>query len=652
MVNYCGRFIPNLASISAPLRELTKSDVPWQWDESQSHALKLIKQQLANSCSMAYFDPQSATELLVDASPVGLGAMLTQRNANNVTSVVALASRALTAVEQRYSQTEREALAITWAVSHFHLYLYGGPFMVITDHKPLVPLFNNSNAKPSLRLERGILTLQAYDYTVQYQPGKHNPADYMSRHPYETPSSSIEQTLAEAHIHFISNHAIRKSVTRDEIASATKADIALQMCMEAIKRDNWNDVLTNADEAVKNELKCLHNVRDELSVSESGDLLLRDHRIIVPQVLRKRIIDIAHEGHQGITKTKALIREKVWFPAIDRLTESIIRDCLPCQATVIEHSKEPLIMSPLPKKAWSEVSVDFADLPSGEHLLVVVDDFSRFPEVEIVPSTSALHVIPKLDRIFSSYGVPEIVRTDNGPPFQSHAFADFAQYLGFTHRRVTPRWPQANGEVERFMKTLKKAYRTAFAERKPWKQELYKFLRNYRVTPHATTQTPPATLLFGRPIRARLPEPVSAQTPPDDNDLRARDHSKKSQIKAHADKRGNTQRKAIQVGDTVLVRRDGFVPKHQSPYIPVPYQVKKKNGSLVTVQRGSHQITRNVSRFKKYSGPDRNEAQIDDDDFDVDSAPVHDAPIPQAQPRRNPARYRRPPMYLNDYTRH
>ena len=253
--------------------------------------------------------------------------------------------------------------------------------------------------------------------------------------------------------------------------------------MEAIKRDNWNDVLTNADEAVKNELKCLHNVRDELSVSESGDLLLRDHRIIVPQVLRKRIIDIAHEEHQGITKTKALIREKVWFPAIDRLTESIIRDCLPCQATVIEHSKEPLIMSPLPKKAWSEVSVDFADLPSGEHLLVVVDDFSRFPEVEIVPSTSALHVIPKLDRIFSSYGVPEIVRTDNGPPFQSHAFADFAQYLGFTHRRVTPRWPQANGEVERFMKTLKKAYRTAFAERKPWKQELYKFLRNYRVTP-------------------------------------------------------------------------------------------------------------------------------------------------------------------------
>ena len=160
---------------------------------------------------------------------------MTQRNANNVTSVVALASRALTAVEQRYSQTEREALAITWAVSHFHLYLYGGPFTVITDHKPLMPLFNNSNAKPSLRLERWILTLQAYDYTVQYQPGKHNPADYMSRHPYETPSSSIEQTLAEAHIHFISNHAIPKSVTRDEIASATKADIALQMCMEAIK---------------------------------------------------------------------------------------------------------------------------------------------------------------------------------------------------------------------------------------------------------------------------------------------------------------------------------------------------------------------------------------------------------------------------------
>ena len=143
-------------------------------------------------------------------------------------------------------------------------------------------------------------------------------------------------------------------------------------------------------------------------------------------------------------------------------------------------------MSPLPKKAWSEISTDFADLPSGEHLLVVINDYSKFPEVEIVSSTSAQQVIPKRDRIFSSFGVPDTVRTDNGPPFNSREFADFTNYLGFKHRKVTP-WPQANGEVERYMKTLKKVYR---------RQELYKFLRNYRATPHTTTGVPPATLLL------------------------------------------------------------------------------------------------------------------------------------------------------------
>ena len=96
------------------------------------------------------------------------------------------------------------------------------------------------------------------------------------------------------------------------------------------------------------------------------------------------------------------------------MTETTVRDCLACQANTVEHTKEPLRMSPLPIRPWSEVSIDFADLPTGEHLLVVMDDYTRFPEVEIVSSTSAQQAIPKLDRIFSSFGMPDIVRTDFG----------------------------------------------------------------------------------------------------------------------------------------------------------------------------------------------------------------------------------------------
>jgi transposase InsO family protein len=91
-------------------------------------------------------------------------------------------------------------------------------------------------------------------------------------------------------------------------------------------------------------------------------------------------------------------------------------------------------------------------------------------------------VIPKLDGIFSRQGIPQIVKSDNGPPFNSIDFANFASYLGFEHRKVTPYWPQANGEVERFMRTLEKAIRTANLEKKNWKQEMNVLLRQYRVT--------------------------------------------------------------------------------------------------------------------------------------------------------------------------
>ena len=134
----------------------------------------------------------------------------------------------------------------------------------------------------------------------------------------------------------------------------------------------------------------------ELSVVSTGDTILRDRRIVIPRSLRQQIIDIAHEGHQGIVKTKQLIRTKVWFPGIDAMVENTVSQCLPCQTTTVNKSREPLKMSELPKGPWLEVSIDFADLPTGEHLLVVYDDYSRYPEVEIVTSTSARAMIRML----------------------------------------------------------------------------------------------------------------------------------------------------------------------------------------------------------------------------------------------------------------
>ena len=147
------------------------------------------------------------------------------------------------------------------------------------------------------------------------------------------------------------------------------------------------------------------------------------------------------------------------------------------------------------------MSIDFYEVAEHYARLVVIDDYSIFPEVEIVHSTSAKAVLPKLDRIFAAYGEPKVVKSDNGPPFNGHEFGQSAYYLGFEHRKVTPLWPEANGEVECLMKTFGMELPTT----SNWKQQLYQFLRNYRTTPHCTTGVAPTTTLTGKPIRIKLP---------------------------------------------------------------------------------------------------------------------------------------------------
>ena len=178
-------------------------------------------------------------------------------------------------------------------------------------------------------------------------------------------------------------------------------------------------------------------VKDELTVSNDNSIILRDTRIVFPKALQRRALDIAHEGHQGMSKTKALVRTKVWFPGIDKSIETMIRECLPCQATTPEERREPLNMSELPEGPWQHVSMYFCGpLPTSENLLVIVDEYSRYPVVEVVNSTSAKTVIPVIDKVFSMFGVPISMKTDNGPPFDGNDFANFAKYLGFRPRKI------------------------------------------------------------------------------------------------------------------------------------------------------------------------------------------------------------------------
>ena len=134
LVNFSARYIPDLATISAPLRELTKKETEFVWGKEQQESFDAVKERLARAETLGYYQKNAPTNVITDA--VGLGAVLVQEQQNEL-RVINYASRSLSDVEKKYSQTEREALAIVWACERFHMYLYGCDFELMTDHKPL-----------------------------------------------------------------------------------------------------------------------------------------------------------------------------------------------------------------------------------------------------------------------------------------------------------------------------------------------------------------------------------------------------------------------------------------------------------------------------------------------------------------------------------
>ena len=178
---------------------------------------------------MAHFDPSAPTQLRVDASPFGLGAILTQSHGDE-TRPVPYASRTLTAVERRYSQTEREALAVVWGCERFHLYLYGTTFDIYTDHKPLEIIYSPTS-KPPARIERWGLRLQPYKFSVKYSPGIGNPADVLSRLPLPNATTNTRNT-AEEYVQFVAQNAAPKALSLSTIKEATNQDPVLQFLRE------------------------------------------------------------------------------------------------------------------------------------------------------------------------------------------------------------------------------------------------------------------------------------------------------------------------------------------------------------------------------------------------------------------------------------
>ncbi|XP_030853873.1 uncharacterized protein K02A2.6-like [Strongylocentrotus purpuratus] len=595
LVNYCAKFIPNFATLADPLRKLTRKDTPFQFGHEQRQAFKSLKESLMSAETLGYYDLNAPTKVIADASPVGLGAVLVQVHADGP-RIVAYASRSLSNVERRYSQTEKEALGLVWACERFHAYLYGIEFDLVTDHKPLEVIYS-PRSKPCARIERWVLRLQQYKYRVVHIAGKSNIADPLSRllkddQPRET---SVLETEAESFVRFVAVQSTPGAVTTKEVERESEHDPELEVIRECIHSGQWDDC----------PYKAYIPIKDELCII--GQCVLRGSRLVIPQAQRPKMVSLAHEGHLGIVGTKQNLRTKVWWPGCEKDAEKFVKTCHGCQITSRGNPPEPIRSTMLPTGPWVDVAVDFlGPLPTGESILVVVDYYSRYYEYAIMKSTTAEKTVKALAEIFGRHGLPVTLYSDNGPQFISEVFAEYMNITGIHHHRVTPKWPQANGEVERQNQSIVKRLRIAQAEGKDWKEALLTYVAVYRASTHSTTGKSPAEVLFGRKIRTKLPQ---IQDISEDQELRDRDLQMKSGAKHYADLKRGAVHSDIVPGDKVIVRRDER-RKLDTPYFSQPYTVTARTGSMVTVKSPDGVLyNRNVSSVKRYMSRDtHNEA--------------------------------------------
>ena len=636
LANYSSRFIPHFATLTEPLRRLTKKDVPYVFGPEQKTAFRSLKESMAKAGTLAYFDKMAPTKIIADASPVGLGAVLLQEQDGQWTPVY-YASRSLTQCEQKYSQTEKEALALVWSCERLHPYIYGIRFDLETDHKPLEVIYGR-RSKPCARIERWVLRLQPYDFHVVYVPGKTNIADPLSRLLNQNPKPGRHDHGAEEYVRFIAVKATPNALSTREIEEASAADEELIEVRRAIQTGRFDNC------------KQYGVVSGELCVI--GQLVLRGTRIVIPSKLRPQVLALAHEGHLGIVGTKQNLRTKVWWPGIDKAAERHCKGCRGCQLVARPDPPEPLRPTRLPDGPWQDVACDLlGPLPSGHSLLVTVDYYSRYYEVSILQSTTTEKIIDHLDEIFSRFGFPMTLKSDNGPQFISEEFRHYCEQNGITQQRVTAKWAQANGEVERQNRSIMKRLKIAQAEGQPWKAELRKYLRSYRSLPHTTTGRSPAELLFNRKMKGKIPDLSMSHVY--DQEVFDRDAEQKATTKAYADTRRAARPSTIDVGDQVLVKQDKH-NKLTTTFNPVPHTVISKNGNSTVVQSPSGaQYSRNTSHIKKYT-PDisEQEKEVDmmaKDRMMEDTKDTMEANLEGPEPEQRPQRARTRPKRFDDY---
>lgn len=237
MAGFNSQFIPNFATISEPLRNLTRKDTKFVWGQREQQSFQALTSAISDVTMLSYYDTRKKTALFTDASPVGVNAILAQLDGTGLYRPVNIASRSLTDTEKKYDQLEREALAMHFGCRRFHMFLAGADFIHFIDPEPLMHMMNNPKKEAPARIEKVRLKLQGFSSDIQLVKGKNNPADYLSRHPlpYKMCPPAERASFIEIQNHlFVVTSMLPEAITTVKIIEEIKKDLVLSRVLQLL----------------------------------------------------------------------------------------------------------------------------------------------------------------------------------------------------------------------------------------------------------------------------------------------------------------------------------------------------------------------------------------------------------------------------------
>ena len=595
-------FIPQFAKKSAVLRELTKGGTHFKWETKHQQCFEQLINDFKKDTTLRYFDVTKQTFLITDAHKTGLGAILAQGDSETSAKAVAIASRCTSPAEQRYPQIDLEAMGVDYGLSRFRNYLVGSPEVnvVVTDHKPLVSIFNGRR-RGSIRTENVKLRHQDIDFTVVYRKGSSNQSDYLSRHakPYTKLTEEERNDTNEVNNRLYSLHTtpIIDHIGLAVISQETAKDETLKQLLHTIHHSQ--SFIPNTASV---KLRKFNKIISELTVT-GNNIILKGDRIVLPESLQDTAVQLAHRGsHPGQCGLARRLRSHFFFHDMDDKINTLVSNCLPCNTHTNKKTSEPLMHHAVPSKCWDTVAVDlFGPMPSKNHVVVVQDLASKYPAAKLVKSTSAEKVLPVLSDIYDTYGNPTKQISDNGAPFNSGAMDVFAKQRGVSLQKIPPLHPSSN-PAETFMRPLGKAMKIGYDTNTSEKEALQSLLSTYRNTPHPATGLSPSAMLFRDGERNIFPRVTASEEAVTQARLRDLELKEKKQQGINSGKYRTDSQFAL--NDHVLVRNYHKTKKFDPTFLPDDFTVVaiENDGRCITIERASDggRLQRHPDDLKKF----------------------------------------------------